>query len=147
MAECSQFCFNATRKVSVLSIYSWMSNHENQIKKIFIIMCWVGFFFLESFHLLILLPLESRCLTIIIFVPAKHLESEFAVLPEIESESSRLRAIMGGRLCRQRGQGEPHRRVPRVLTCGKNLTLRDKPFKTLNIHASLHHSSLPWTHA
>ena len=45
MAECSQFHFNATRKVSVLSIYSWMSNHENQIKKIFIIMCWVGFFF------------------------------------------------------------------------------------------------------
>lgn len=53
----------------------------------------MGYFFVESFHPLMLLPIGSPCLTLIIFVIAKHLESEFVALPEIESESGRLRAM------------------------------------------------------
>lgn len=48
-----------------------------------------------------LLPIGSQCLTLIIVVIAEHLESEFAALPEIESESGRLRAMADGCVCWQ----------------------------------------------
>lgn len=110
------------------------------------------FFSLESFRLLVVLPIESWCLTIIILVPAKHLESEFAIPPEIESEPSRLRAVMGGHVHRQWeepqgvGDGERHWWVPRGFHAWpESLAERQalQNHRTWNIHASLHQPCLP----